>query len=290
MVVEKLATNPNPEKKSKPKSKVKAPPKPKVISEEKLMEQAVKLVFFSPTSRRQPFLYRGFIADYNYYTVGSAPEKEMVFANPNQSIGVIEITDPDIKRKIDLWLMAFGVTTSELEVVLMAAMASISSKAKWDLSKIELRPQPDGAVNAIIPEDPTTECLVRAPMESIFTLNVLVEMRAHVLSMLKSPQACFVYPYRQDDPDATIIRFRIAQEAYANSPIAKVFSGDIQGILTRGVDIYDVRSLDKVEVSYDQSLIFKLISGHALCYGALLSTPVMRQVISRIHVFMIPCK
>lgn len=275
----------------KPKgAKNKEPAKPKVLSDEKQMEQAVKRVFFTPTARRQPFLYRGFLADHLYYTVGSSAEKDLVFANPNQSIGIIELTDADLKLKIDMWLQAFGITFSALEVAHLAAMASLSAKAKWDLTKITLHLQPDGSTVAMLAEDPTTECVVRMPMESIFTLNVLSEMRAHILSMLKSSDGCFVYPYRQDDPDATIIRFRVPQEKYAGSPIARAFSGDLQGVITRGVDVFDVRSLDKSEVSYDQALVFKIMSGAALGYGSLLSTPVMRQIISRIHVFLIPCK
>ena len=282
------APDTNPTKTKKPKNK--APPKPKVISEAKLMETAVKDVFFAPTARRQPYLYRGFVADYDYYTVGSSVEKELVFSNPNQSIGIIEITDHEVRRRIDLWLQAFGITVSQLEVAFMAAMASLCSKAKWDLSKIVLAPQEDGSTNAMLSDDPSTECMVRLPMESIFTLNVLSEMRMHILSMLKAPSECFVYPYRQDDPDATIIRFHIPKAEFANTSIARVFPSDIRGVLTRGVDVFDLRSLDKLEVSYDQSLIFKMISGNALGYGSLLSTPTMRQIVSRIHVFLIPCK
>lgn len=252
-------------------------PKAKVLTPAKQMEADLKELLLQPFSRRLRYLYGGFSHQYDdFFVMGSSDEGDVnKFANSDHAMGIIRVKDVQLMERTKGYLLKLGFKLTDFVYIDVPALSSILGKVKWDLEKIvvekDLITGQFVAVRIATPEElespdyePVSK-VIATPYEDLFTVAKIRRAVDDYLPMFTNPTDAYSHPYAFEQKE-NVVGIRILPEMYKDSPIGKVFKSPLAFLVSKGMDLLDLRHL-KTETPKFLGFRFRIVDGRSVIYA-----------------------
>lgn len=206
-------------------------------TEARKLSELVKLIFFTPFSRKLRYLYTGLSTRSDVFILGNHKEEKFRYGDPEQSLGFVHLKPGSIHNTICNWFNTLDVNTQRYEVIDLIATGSFLNKCKWDMSKISTTRNLQNQL--VLGLDTGETEIVSDVIETYFMFEKIRNLtNTYIEALLDKTTPVYTYPFRGDDT-ARVYKLLIPFEIKNNPTIKKHF----RVIITRGVDWLTVKDL-----------------------------------------------
>ena len=239
-------------------------PKPK----KRLSDFEIFRTIFQRTSERKlPYLLRNLGADSDIYFLSSHSEEDFVYGSSVLSIGMIEITDPELKAIVESFMVKmYGCKESDTGQLIVNIKEQISelAKTKGESLDSEVETNEHGAAWIRRYDINQRERIINyvSAIESLYHFQTVQSWCEQFRPLMTTDDPNHVYvPFKyQESGTSTITNLDLT----TSTIVADMFGNGIAPMITKGIDVIMSKSLEDLPYKVlSEEIIFFKESGSA---------------------------
>lgn len=256
-------------------------PTSKPLSDKKVHD-LVQKIFLRPYARRMKYIYTGMLTTKDIYVLGNRDEESYKFAEHNQAMGLVKITDAETLKYIEDWFAAsiipFFTKAGVLDIV---QLSTLVKKYNYRMQDVPFQQDMWGRVYVVT--EANTPVYVYVPFILFFIFDIYRTMALHYNTVFFEHQKPYGDVTVSDEIKTNYKRIYVDRQDMVTYPgLGTMYPGTFKTVLTKGLDFIVAKHVD-IQTALFYGLRIWHLSGNGVSYGFMHKTDTYTCVAARMN-------